>query len=66
MLRKAPEYEIRRYEGYMVAETAMPANSGPAAGTGFQELASYIFGGNSRCSLQWPHSPRLHDCPLFS
>ena len=50
MLRKGPEYEVRRYEGFMVAETAMPADSRAAGGTGFQELASYIFSGNSRCA----------------
>lgn len=58
VLRKAPEYEIRRYEGYMVAETSMPANTGPAGGTGFQELASYIFSGNSRCGFYYVPSWR--------
>lgn len=32
VLRKAKEYEVRKYSSYMVAETAMPAGSGPAAG----------------------------------
>ena len=48
VLRKAAEYEIRKYEGYMVAETGMPAGSNPAAGDGFNDLAGYIFGGNDR------------------
>ena len=59
VLRKAPEYEIRRYEGYMVAETSMPANTGPAGGTGFQELASYIFSGNSRCAIDQANTWRI-------
>lgn len=33
----------------MVAEVAMPAGAGPAAGEGFNDLAGYIFGGNNRC-----------------
>ena len=48
VLRKAPEYEVRKYEGYMVAETSMPAGSRAAAGDGFNDLAGYIFGGNDR------------------
>ena len=48
VLRKAAEYEVRQYEGYVVAETDMPAGSGPAAGSGFNDLAGYIFGGNDR------------------
>lgn len=46
VLRKTRDYEIRQYESYVVAETDMPRGSGPAAGTGFTDLAGYIFGGN--------------------
>lgn len=31
----------------MVAEMDMPANAGVADGTGFNDLAGYIFGGNT-------------------
>ena len=48
MLKKAAEYEVRRYSPYLVAETPMPRGSRPAAGSGFNDLASFIFGGNSR------------------
>ena len=46
VLFKKDAYEVRRYEAYNVAETSMGAGAGPAAGTGFTELAGYIFGGN--------------------
>ena len=48
VLKKTKEYEVRRYSSYLVAETAMPAGARPAGGSGFQELAGYIFGGNNR------------------
>ena len=48
VLKKVKEYEIRKYDAYLVAETDRPMGKGPAAGDGFQELAGYIFGGNNR------------------
>jgi hypothetical protein len=48
ILKKTGEYEIRQYDPYLVAETNMPVGSGPAAGDGFQTLASYLFGSNNR------------------
>ena len=53
MLKKAQEYEVRRYAPFVVAETSMPRTSGPADGTGFQDLATFIFGGNNRCAGIW-------------
>lgn len=50
VLRATAEYEVRRYSDFMVAEVAMPAGSGAAGGDGFNELAGYIFGGNTRKS----------------
>ncbi|KAK9834183.1 hypothetical protein WJX81_006360 [Elliptochloris bilobata] len=47
VLRRAGDYEVRRYEPYVVAEVSMPASAAPASGTGFNELAGYIFGGNA-------------------
>ncbi len=32
VLRSTKEYEIRKYDPYLVAETAMPMSSGPAEG----------------------------------
>ncbi|MEW5320412.1 MAG: hypothetical protein WDW38_011487 [Sanguina aurantia] len=46
VLKKLKEYEIRRYQPYIVAETPMAPGSGPASGAGFTDLAGYIFGGN--------------------
>lgn len=47
VLKKTKEYEIRQYSPYLVAETSMPG-ARPAGGDGFNDLAGYIFGGNSR------------------
>lgn len=33
VLRRAGEYEIRRYEPYIVAEVSMPPSAAPASGT---------------------------------
>ena len=82
VLRKRRDYEVRRYEPYLIAEVAMPPGASPAAGgpccwrhpvtdidfplsnlphepcvhaagTGFNDLAGYIFGGNnSRQSME--------------
>lgn len=46
ILYKAAQYEVRSYEPYLVSETNQPPGAGPASGSGFPELAGYIFGGN--------------------
>lgn len=50
VLRKTKDYEIRRYEPFLVAEApmAVPSNNNKTGrGVGaFQQLAGYIFGGN--------------------
>lgn len=51
VLKKTKEYEIRHYSRYLVAETSMASDTRPAGGDGFNQLAGYIFGGNSRCGL---------------
>ena len=48
VLKRTADYEIRKYDPYIVAEVPMPSASGPAAGDGFNDLARYIFGGNDR------------------
>ncbi|KAK9832958.1 hypothetical protein WJX74_002802 [Apatococcus lobatus] len=60
VLRSTKEYEIRKYDSYMVAETAMPMSSGPAEGSGFQDLANYIFGGNDRQESMEMTSPVIN------
>ena len=46
ILYKAAQYEVRSYQPYLVSETSQPSGAGPASGSGFQELAGYLFGGN--------------------
>jgi len=48
VLKRKAEYEVRKYDPYIVAEVPMPSASGPSAGDGFNDLARYIFGGNDR------------------
>lgn len=40
-------FEVRRYEGYVVAETEVEASLGEAGTEAFRRLAGYIFGGNT-------------------
>lgn len=54
VLKKTKEYEVRQYSPYLVAETSMPSGTRPAGGDGFNNLAGYIFGGNSRSTYHWP------------
>lgn len=54
---RAADYQVRRYDPYLVAEVAMPSGSGAAAGDGFNDLAGYIFGGNNRGSKMEMTSP---------
>eukprot|EP00208_Stichococcus_sp_RCC1054_P001927 CAMPEP_0206139532 /NCGR_PEP_ID=MMETSP1473-20131121/6270_1 /ASSEMBLY_ACC=CAM_ASM_001109 /TAXON_ID=1461547 /ORGANISM="Stichococcus sp, Strain RCC1054" /LENGTH=478 /DNA_ID=CAMNT_0053533357 /DNA_START=149 /DNA_END=1585 /DNA_ORIENTATION=+ len=57
VLRDTGDYQVRRYEPYLVAEVEMPKGKGPAAGDGFNELAGYIFGGNRQSSKMEMTSP---------
>ncbi len=41
------DYEIRRYDPYVVAEVAVAGDQGVAVQAGFRKLAGYIFGGNA-------------------
>jgi hypothetical protein len=43
---KLGDFEIRRYEPYLVAETEVEADQASAGNEGFRRLAGYIFGGN--------------------
>ena len=49
VVQKASQYEIRQYDGYIVAETVVQNidNQRDAAGKGFRILADYIFGDNT-------------------
>ncbi len=40
-------YELRRYDGYVVAETTVTGNFDDAGNVAFRRLAGYIFGDNS-------------------
>lgn len=46
ILYKAAQYEVRSYRPYLISETSQPPGAGPASGSGFPELAGYLFGGN--------------------
>lgn len=63
VLKKTKEYEIRQYSPYLVAETSMPG-ARPAGGDGFNDLAGYIFGGNSRY-VPYPSSCHHNDVWLY-
>jgi hypothetical protein len=44
---KDGDYEVRRYEPYVVAEVVVTGDQGEAVQQGFRKLAGYIFGANS-------------------
>ena len=44
---KDGDYEVRRYEPYIVAEVEVTGDQGQAVQQGFRKLAGYIFGGNA-------------------
>ena len=46
VLKKDNEFETRKYETFITAETYANGEREKAAGDGFQVLAEYIFGGN--------------------
>ena len=46
VVRSYDAFEVRRYEGYLVAETTVRAAAEEAGNQGFRALAAYIFGGN--------------------
>lgn len=48
IIRKTSEYELRRYEPYLVAETRVDGGFDSAGDKAFSILASYIFGDNKR------------------
>lgn len=43
-----PDYEIRHYDSYLVAETTVAGDFGPSGNVAFRRLAGFIFGRNSR------------------
>lgn len=46
----------------VLCHACLPACSGPASGSGFNDLAGYIFGGNeSKLSMQMT-TPGVHTC----
>ncbi len=47
VLEKRVGYEIRQYNPYIVAETAVSGNHREALNTGFRIIADYIFGNNT-------------------
>lgn len=48
VLKKTGDYELRQYDDFLVASIPMGATTGPASGSGFPALASYIFGANKQ------------------
>jgi len=46
IVRAYSDFEVRRYDAYVVAETTVRAPAEDAASQGFRALAGYIFGGN--------------------
>ncbi len=46
VVRSEEQFEVRRYEPYVVAETVVGATAEEAGNQGFRILAGYIFGGN--------------------
>lgn len=46
ILYRSADYEVRKYPSFLVAETPMAPGSNATSGSGFNELAGYIFGGN--------------------
>jgi hypothetical protein len=46
VVRAYSDFEVRRYDAYVVAETTVRAPADDAASQGFRALAGYIFGGN--------------------
>ena len=60
VLRRARDYEIRKYDPYIVAETQMGFGGGPASGSGFNTLAGYIFGNNAS---NRKYAPAPLSCP---
>ncbi len=47
LIEKKEEYEIREYEGYIVAEVEVEGTMREALSAWFRQLAGYIFGGNT-------------------
>lgn len=46
VLDQTPEFELRQYSGYIVAETVVTADFASAGNKAFRILAGYIFGNN--------------------
>jgi hypothetical protein len=47
VVRSTPDYEVRQYASYLVAETLVPGGFETSGSTAFRRLAGFIFGGNS-------------------
>ena len=47
VVRSGPDYEVRRYEPHLVAETVVDGDFDTSGNTAFRRLAGFIFGNNS-------------------
>jgi hypothetical protein len=75
VLETTGDYEIRRYEPFIVAETEVPGEFDAAGNSAFRILAGYIFGDNrvalssaqdSRASESADHVKMAMTAPVFS
>ena len=47
-LQKMGEYEVRKYDSWVIAETVVEGTHGQVGQQGFHRLAGYIFGNNDQ------------------
>ncbi len=60
VIERKAEYEVRAYDGYIVAETVKAGNHDHSLNMGFGELFQYITGNNSRKYNMPTTAPVLH------
>ncbi len=63
VIHVANNYEIRRYEPFIVAEVDVPDDAGNAGNRAFRILADYIFGNNEPGEKMRMTAPVVSDAP---
>jgi hypothetical protein len=66
VIKQMPDYELRRYEPALIAQTSMPTMSSADRGAAFRAIAGYIFGGNTRKDKIAMTAPVVMDAPSAS
>ena len=67
VIKRYPQFEVRKYQAYIVAEVVVPGPADQAGNTAFEYLGGYIFGknkGSKKIDMTAPVSQTIASTPI--